>query len=199
MHISNAFGLYALCQPVINEILPSSRRNNDLAKPLSRLDYDHLRPRAAMAGSVTDREITNDRYSAVNLQSIRVHGTLEFRQHSGTLNAAKVMHWRRLTKAIMRLGVTHSPEMLIGKGWDEYQDDLTVTSMGELLSLPTDTTMFYLKRQIDLRLGRDAEDEAANEKQYDDYYREECDHCGSAYHEDSECDCTACGEDEPTG
>jgi hypothetical protein len=36
------------------------------------------------------------RYFKVNLQSYHTYGTVEFRQHSGTLNAAKAVNWVRL-------------------------------------------------------------------------------------------------------
>ena len=39
------------------------------------------------------------RYHKVNLQSYYRHGTVEFRQHSGTLNAAKAVNWVRMLAA----------------------------------------------------------------------------------------------------
>jgi hypothetical protein len=41
------------------------------------------------------------RYHGVNLNSIQTHRTLEFRQHSGTLNATKIDNWQKFTRLFM--------------------------------------------------------------------------------------------------
>jgi len=47
------------------------------------------------------RAAGNTRYVAVNVASYFTHGTIEFRQHSGSVEAAKILHWIRLTNAMM--------------------------------------------------------------------------------------------------
>jgi hypothetical protein len=42
------------------------------------------------------------RYYKLNLSAINVHGTIEFRQHSGTVNAEKAVNWVKLTAGFMR-------------------------------------------------------------------------------------------------
>lgn len=42
-----------------------------------------------------------DRYRSLNVQSYGTYGTVEFRQHQGTLNAAKVTRWVTLGQAIL--------------------------------------------------------------------------------------------------
>lgn len=39
--------------------------------------------------------IMGSRYFKVNLMSFQRHGTIEFRQHSGTVNATKIANWVR--------------------------------------------------------------------------------------------------------
>jgi hypothetical protein len=43
----------------------------------------------------------NDRRRAVNIEAYFTHGTLEFRQHSGTLDETKTINWILLTQAFM--------------------------------------------------------------------------------------------------
>lgn len=42
-----------------------------------------------------------DRYYKINLQSFWRHGTIEFRQHAGTVNGAKVLAWIELLEAMV--------------------------------------------------------------------------------------------------
>ena len=55
-----------------------------------------LSPRFEQAGTIRDlAAIQGGRYYKVNLQAYQCHGTIEFRQHSGTVNATKIAHWVR--------------------------------------------------------------------------------------------------------
>jgi hypothetical protein len=42
-----------------------------------------------------------DRYQKLNLESLERHGTIEFRQHSGTVDAEKAVNWVRLCTAFI--------------------------------------------------------------------------------------------------
>jgi hypothetical protein len=42
-----------------------------------------------------------DRYRNLNVAAYARHGTLEFRQHQGTVNATKMVAWVKFTGAIM--------------------------------------------------------------------------------------------------
>lgn len=49
----------------------------------------------------------NDRYHKLNLAAFWVHGTIEFRQHSGTMESAKVINWiELLMQFVNRAAVT---------------------------------------------------------------------------------------------
>ena len=52
----------------------------------------------------------------MNINSLPTHGTLEFRQHSGTLNAAKVLHWTRFTRLFMDLREHGVPDVMEDTG-----------------------------------------------------------------------------------
>ena len=85
---------------IIDQFMPASRRAGVCrwaSSPViseSRLD------------SATDmrgiyRASGNTRYTAVNISAYFTHGTIEFRQHSGSVDAVKVSHWIKLTHAMM--------------------------------------------------------------------------------------------------
>lgn len=85
---------YAAHEAEIDAVMPPSRRAdaNRFCAPVARF----LNARFEAAATVEDMiRAQGDRYFKVNLQSFQRHGTLEFRQHSGTVNATKIAHWVR--------------------------------------------------------------------------------------------------------
>lgn len=83
---------YADHEAEIDAFMPPSRRGNtntyceSVTRFLNRR-FDNARTFDELAAAQPGR------YFKVNLQSYRCHGTLEFRQHSGTVNANKVANW----------------------------------------------------------------------------------------------------------
>lgn len=85
---------YAAHEAEIDAVMPSSRRGsaNTFCAPVARF----LSPRFEAAATIQDMiRAQGDRYFKVNLQSFQRHGTIEFRQHSGTVNANKIANWVR--------------------------------------------------------------------------------------------------------
>lgn len=88
---------YYGAQETINSIIPRSRhagRNSYCGVPNAAQLENILR-------APTLREMSNrgQRYTNVNLTSYPVHGTIEFRQHSGSLNYRKISSWARFVLA----------------------------------------------------------------------------------------------------
>jgi len=92
--LANIVRRYATHESAIDSVMPRSRRgmNNrycqSMASVVSRLQG------AGMAHSA--REVANmvyDRYYKLNLCAFVRHGTVEFRQHSGTVEARKMIPW----------------------------------------------------------------------------------------------------------
>lgn len=85
---------YAAHEAEIDAVMPPSRRgsNNTYCATVSRF----LTPRFEQAGTIREMAAAQGgRYYKVNLQSFQRHGTIEFRQHSGTVNANKIANWVR--------------------------------------------------------------------------------------------------------
>ena len=89
-HIANIWNRYRANEAQIDSFMPRSRRasNNQYCGTLT------TQPELTAAQDVrsTCRQRPN-RYYKVNLTSYAKYGTVEFRQHSGSLNAAKINHW----------------------------------------------------------------------------------------------------------
>lgn len=84
---------YAHNESVIDSMMPRSRResNNTYCQSLSGVVGGRMD--RASSNEALQSAMNYDRYFKVNLMSIARHGTIEFRQHSGSLNASKVSNW----------------------------------------------------------------------------------------------------------
>lgn len=87
---------YAANEPVIDTLMPLSRRahNNRYARSVANVSTASI----ASARSLHDlaRLIPGGRYTKLNFHAMWVHGTIEFRQHAGTLDAEKIINWATL-------------------------------------------------------------------------------------------------------
>ena len=112
--MKNLAALAMKYEPTIDSILPESRRHNSNCKSMcsrrwgqdggSRLER-LARKFAQVESAEMTRHITdiwNDRYVKVNFEALRDHGTVEFRQHGGTLNADKTLQWVTLCMQMKR-------------------------------------------------------------------------------------------------
>jgi hypothetical protein len=88
---------------------------------------------AAVGGDI----LRIDRYRSVNLYAYHQHGTVEFRQHQGTLNGTKATAWVRLLLAF----VTHVIAADAVPTWD------TLPAMAEAISLETAASRYLARRQ----------------------------------------------------
>jgi hypothetical protein len=86
---------YHHCQVDINGILPPSRRGGQWAQNLTGSSLNKILT-TITSGERSQRWDSRERYVSVNLQHVangRSSRRIEFRQHSGTVNASKVIGW----------------------------------------------------------------------------------------------------------
>ena len=93
-HIKKIVRRYAAHEQEIDAFMPKSRRgnSNQYCQSLNGIlghAFDSATTTQALVSSQPSR------YYKVNLKSYQRHGTIEFRQHSGTVNAMKVCTWIR--------------------------------------------------------------------------------------------------------
>ena len=137
--IVKAVATYVKYEAHIDQIMPMSRRgqNNSMLKSL----YVMGSPKAtiqAVNRCKSRQDLVNlyrDRYYKVNVHSLSRHGTLEIRHHSGTIEAAKIVNWVKLTRYMLvwsrqvasvqirnedRLDVKHFETSIIGNDLAQY-------------------------------------------------------------------------------
>ena len=90
---------YKHIETLIDSFMPRSRRDNRYCKSLNAL------PEARIIRAATIHELQqvfgNNRYYKVNLEAYSRHRTVEFRQHSGTINFAKMEKWIRFINGLI--------------------------------------------------------------------------------------------------
>lgn len=99
---------YQTYEPFFFNMLPDSRRDNFYCKNFSRMyksinlkdrNYYHIKSKVynskdkSFQDIVSKEKYNDSRYCWVNLHSVFYRGTLEIRNHSGTLNADKIKKW----------------------------------------------------------------------------------------------------------
>lgn len=85
---------YKHAEAEIDRFMPNSRRGdeNHFCGSLRRFSDENIRSRRSLDELQT---LLGSRYMKVNLQAYSLHGTVEFRQHSGTINFTKIKNWVR--------------------------------------------------------------------------------------------------------
>jgi hypothetical protein len=101
-NFKNLYKIYSKYENGIDYLQPESRRknNNTYCYSISANDL------ALIEKATTIYQIANDilsgkRFYKLNVQSYLRHGTVEFRQHSGTTDAQKIINWVMLTNLIV--------------------------------------------------------------------------------------------------
>lgn len=149
---------YANSQDLFDSILPQSRRENGMCAHLEDYHLTELRERLS---PIRDRKPTRprdlwdslrSRYLVVNLESLARHGTVEFRQHSGTTQLRKITEWYKLTEAMVHTAAND-------------QDFPTTPDIGDYvhgLGLPGSSTFYWRGRArlFDRTGGSDPESES---------------------------------------
>ena len=95
---------YATLQDSIDTLVPASRRQSMWCRNWTGFEVERVanvlkNKKAARTTNVL--RSTVDRYKTVNVHSFTAYGTLEFRQHQGTLNSQKTEMWLVLTNALL--------------------------------------------------------------------------------------------------
>lgn len=90
----NVFKNYQRLEPVIDTFMPESRRNNHYARTLRTMDLDGCSTISEIEAVLgRDDSCSHPRYHKVNPCAYSRHRTIEFRQHGGSTNYAKISAW----------------------------------------------------------------------------------------------------------
>lgn len=131
--IMKVLDLYSANQSHINSIIARSRQTNSYCSPLnlgagSRYNsYDEVR-RAVTPEQIKVAARQFGRYSVVNVSSYATYGTIEFRQHQGTLNGEKVASWVKFLLALIETAVAMP---VASQNFGSLTDLMNATSLGD--------------------------------------------------------------------
>lgn len=133
--------LYTANGSHIDGVLAQSRHNTTWARKYNNANLDYARRQLSGAvGSTALRSAIRgfERYYTVNVASYLRHGTIEFRQHQGSLNSEKIASWVKFVMTLLNKA--------------SVATDADVRDFGSLDSLlgfigVDDTTKAYLNRR----------------------------------------------------
>ena len=104
-----------LCENVLYKMVPPSRSKSSWARriPMSYHNINAIHDEDSFIDSwysshdahPSMEKYNDSRYCGINMHSRVIHGSIEFRHHSGTLNADKIKHWIEICQSIVALGV----------------------------------------------------------------------------------------------
>lgn len=95
----NIYKNYIIFEETINSLMPESRRQNNFCKTLRTYDINDCFNKINEAKTVSQiaKKLNYDsRYYKINHQSFARHGSIEFRQHSGTVEYKKISNWIKI-------------------------------------------------------------------------------------------------------
>lgn len=108
-HIRNIVKRYANNEHHIDTIMPFSRRKskNIFCRSIrSKIDTDTLDNAKCVLDLATAQN--GDRYYKINLLSFQDYGTIEFRQHPGTLDPVEITNWVKFIRSFVTLTNEHT-------------------------------------------------------------------------------------------
>lgn len=117
--LANIFAVYAKLEKTFDSMHPQSRRNNTYCQSLTYNHYNDVNRLLAQLKTVKTVSqldaMFQDRYRKVNFRSYLKYGTIEFRQHAGTIDAAKICNWVMMTQQVVekakgKVQMVYSPE-----------------------------------------------------------------------------------------
>lgn len=143
--IMKVVDLYASNRRNIEKLVARSRWNNFYCQPMNHTDaFDRDTARYSDFRNSTNASVMKrlasdiySRYRVVNLKSYAKYGTIEFRQHQGTLNGNKMAAWVEFLFALVEKATTMS---------NASHAYASVADMANSLAL-TDSTKSYLVRR----------------------------------------------------
>lgn len=130
----NFFNSYVRNQRVLDRLVSASRRNNHgYTKPYTESRADQY------ANLLEQGSTGSDRYYTVNTLSFAKYGTLEFRQHQGTVSGKKAVAWVQLLLGMAQTAQSTTEETVSYFG--------SVTDLLEGFGIEGTTKAFLLRRE----------------------------------------------------
>lgn len=88
---------YQMIEKAVDSMMPRSRRDSPMyCKTLQGIDLSNVTTKRQLIQAL------GTRYRKVNAHAFLRHQTIEFRQHSGTVEYEKIMHWLKFVAALVQ-------------------------------------------------------------------------------------------------
>jgi hypothetical protein len=110
------------------------------------------------------RKNNGGKYYGLNISSLIERGHLEIRNHSGTTNAEKILHWVALHTAIVDIAPTINLEALFKQTATMVYLEEKTDLLFSMLKLTKETTDYLKERQESFRTMKDENDYKIAEK-----------------------------------
>ena len=132
-HLRQVVRNYMVLEPTIDQLMPSARRasNNTYCQSLfcgrTQAVAEQQILAATTADQLTQAANAGTRYRKVNLHSYGRHGTVEFRQHSGSTDYEKISMWVKLLHNLIDYSATNlaTPALPVEQFTTFNQRDIT--------------------------------------------------------------------------
>jgi len=126
------FALYYRFEATIDSLVSPSRRGNTNRYCHSLRTIYGGATRIAEVKTLRELEgILWDRYYKLNFQAYWRHGTVEFRQHQGSVNASEIIQWITLTQLMVERSVSSSTLKV-----DTSREDSNLVQLRRVLTRP---------------------------------------------------------------
>jgi hypothetical protein len=109
--VRKTFLVYSIFEDSLFNMLPASRRTSRYCLPIRKEykkffstpfeQYWYDTDNAKLITSMKKEKYQQSRYVSINYHALFYHGTLENRQHSGTINPRKIMNWIMINQILI--------------------------------------------------------------------------------------------------
>ena len=149
--LKNVCKMWMKYESCFDSILPASRRENVYCKGIRNkfltLDaafeaIDSTNTAGGLTTVMNKSGYSTSRYHKLNLESLGRHGTIEFRQHSGTVDAEKINNWVMLVGGFVESAI--SAKTIRKNGDGKFENLISVTPIKQIRK-------FYIKRRESLK------------------------------------------------
>lgn len=151
-NFKNLFISYVKFENVFDMLMPESRRGdvNSYCKSLKNISQNNAKAAIDEIDKCKDfyalENLFYTRYIKLNLQSYMRHGTIEFRQHSGTLNADKMINWIVLTQLMVETAVDSNVKRTYKTKYESWNGLKRLIGAEAKEGLVKEMNTFYRKR-----------------------------------------------------
>lgn len=144
--VAKLVGLYVSNQHLMDQLVSRSRRAGQAqyCMPVNEGEHTRIQDTLKSGQRITDRLVS--RFKTINVMSYPKYGTIEIRQHQGTLSSKKITAWHKVGQAMVHAAI-HGTEAAAPRF--EALADL-MTYLTETGGLDRETAAYMLERAEDL-------------------------------------------------